>query len=192
MQNAFFTRFCIIGVMAVALLILSSCATSSDVKPPDNMIGTWAGLGRNTMSSEFLDQREVPFMLIISDKGTIKGYVGDAMIANALFEKTSLLKRFFNKAKYQTTFQLSGNIINRESFRREGGTLFFNKAKYQTTFQLSGNIINRESFRREGGTLFFNKISSDELLCSFSSTGSQVSADDLILNVKDIVLRKQN
>jgi len=161
MKNAFFTRFCIIGVMAVALLILSSCATSSDVKPPDNMIGTWAGLGRNTMSSEFLDQREVPFMLIISDKGTIKGYVGDAMIANALFEKTSLLKRFLNKAKYQTTFQLSGNIIN------------------------------RESFRREGGTLFFNKISSDELLCSFSSTGSQVNADDLILNVKDIVLRKQ-
>jgi hypothetical protein len=159
MQSKIVNRIAMV-LLLVLMLAITACETSKQVNSPQEMVGTWVGLGKNMMSNDFLDQREIPVMLIISEKGTLKGYIGDAQIGSAFLEKAPIWSK------------LLGNEI------------------YRSTFDLSGYIINRESFRRDGGTLLFQKISNDEIVCAFNSTGSKVSSDKLILPVKDITLSR--
>lgn len=159
MQSSF-VKCIFMSLLLIVMLFLTACETSKQINSPQEMVGTWVGLGKNMMSNEFLDQREIPVMLIISEKGTIKGFIGDAQIDSAFLEKAPLW----------------ASIIGKEKFRSK--------------FDLSGYIINKESFKRDGGTLLFQKITSDEIVCAFNSTGSNVSSDNLILPVKDITLNR--
>jgi len=147
-------------LLIMILFVVSACETTAEAKPPAEYIGNWVGLGRTMISNEYMNQRQVPFMLIIEENGTVTGYVGDA----------SIMKTKLNKPVWW--LKLIG------------------QKKYKASFTLSGNIANRESFHREGGTIHIDKMVDGELLCTFNSTGDQVSTNNLILTVKDIKLRK--
>ena len=144
------------------LFCITGCETYKQATPPSEMVGTWIGLGRNQLSNAFLDQREIPVFISISDNGSIAGYVGDAGI-----EKTTLATPVW-------WFKI------------------FSKSKYKTTFKLQGNIVNRESFRRDGGILVFEGFEDEDLICHFTSTGSQVNSQNMVLSVTNIKLHHPN
>jgi hypothetical protein len=149
--------YCLIVI--VLLFALSSCSNSQQSAVPPEMVGTWVGLGHHLLAAEFLDQKQIPFMLIIGQNGELTGYIGDATI-----QKTSL---------QSSAWWLK--LIGREKFRSK--------------VLLRGNIVNKEGFSREGGTLFFNKFTADEIICNFTSIGSQVDANNMVLPIRDITLR---
>ena len=149
----------LIALTALILICLTACDTTKQVPVPQEMVGTWVGLGHHTLGSDFLNQKEIPFMLIITEKGTINGYVGDATIKKTVMQKTAWWLKLIGKEKYRSIVQLSGNIVN------------------------------QESFHRSSGTLFFNTIGSDDMNCSFTTEGSQVTSNNMALPIKDIKLR---
>jgi hypothetical protein len=102
----------------------------------------------------------MPFMLIIEANGNVSGYCGDAVIAKTKLQKPAWF------------LSLVG------------------QKKYRATFKLSGSIVTRESFNRDGGTLVIDKMEENEMYCTFKSTGSQTSSNNLALQIKDIVLRR--
>jgi len=150
----------LVSMLLIALIMLTACDVTKEAKPPKEWVGRWAGLGKVTIPSEHLNQRQVAFMLVIDQNGDVTGYVGDASIA-----RTKLLKSPWWLA-----------LLGQKS--------------HKVVMRLDGNIVNRESFRREGGTLTLHKLENDELLCSFSSTGSHASIDNLILTVTEIKLAR--
>lgn len=155
-------RFAMLLLFIVIIMFISGCDMFKPTRPTPEMIGTWIGLGRVTIPNEYLDQREIPFGIYIDENGTVTGTVGDASIHKTKLQRTSWWYRLFTKSEYKTVFNLYGNIVN------------------------------RESFRRDGGTLVFNGFEDDELICSFTSTGTHVSSTNLALSVVEIRLRRPN
>ncbi len=159
MTKQMYLSFKIFATTLILSFLLTSCSTSQQNAVPREMLGTWVGFGHHVLASEFLDQKEISVMLIITEKGNISGYIGDASI-----QKTEL-------SKTPWWLRLIGN------------------EKYRSIVQLSGNIVNQESFKREGGTLFFRKLGTDEMICDFTSIGSKVDSKNMALPIKNIVLR---
>lgn len=147
-------------LLLFALFALTACSTAREAAPPTAYVGNWYGLGRVTIPSEYMNQRQLSFALVIEENGNVKGYVGDAFI-----ERTKLMKSAWWMG-----------LIGRKY--------------HNASFSISGAIVTRESFRREGGTLTIHKLENDELLCSFNSTGSHASVDNLMLTVRDIKLAR--
>jgi hypothetical protein len=149
----------LVSLIAILLVTLTACSASQRVPVPQEMLGTWVGLGHHTLPSEMLDQKEIAMMLMIDDKGSIAGYIGDATIQKTTLQKTAWWLRLIGKEKYRAAIRLSGDIVQ------------------------------HESFHRDGGTLFFDKISQDNLVCRFTSVGSQVNSKNMALPLVDIELR---
>jgi len=147
------------SVLCILLFSFTACEKAAQVTAPADMAGTWVGLGHHTLTSEFLDQKEIPVMLIITQAGDITGYIGDASIQKTALQKTAWWLKLLGKAKYRSIIELRGNIVN------------------------------NESFSRDGGTLFFQKFSPEAMICVFTSTGSQVDEKNLTITIKDIALR---
>jgi hypothetical protein len=153
-----FQQIALLLLAVTTFLLLTGCEAYKPSTPPPAYQGTWVGLGHNQLSNEFLDQRQVAFFMEIKANGNISGYVGDATFNNTkLLAPAWFMKVLGNK-------------------------------KYKAVVTLNGYIVNRESFRREGGTLTFEGIKDDELVCHFSSTGSQASVRNMVLSVNDIRL----
>jgi hypothetical protein len=146
----------LLTLLAVSLLILTACESNKEAIPPPEMEGTWIGLGRVMLSNEYLNQREIPFMVTIEKSGKVTGYVGDAEIGRTTLQKSAWWLTLIGRSKYFTTFKLGGSIASRESFTREGGTITFDGFK-------------------EG-----------DLLAHFESTGNQVNTNNMALEVRDI------
>lgn len=149
----------LILLLITILFLFTSCDNNQNIKIPQELIGTWIGLGQHGLSSEYLDQKEVPFMLIISQKGILTGYVGDAAIMKANIEPSPFWLKMLGSEKFRAVLQLSGNIVN------------------------------KESFKRDSGTISFKNISADELLCGFMTSGSKVDSKNMALPVNNIRLR---
>ncbi len=148
-------------LFAVIMFTFTACDPNKKLSPPSQMVGTWVGMGRVMISNEYLNQRQMPVMLIIEDDGIITGFIGDASIQKAKLQPANLFVKLFGKVKYVSAFKLDGSIVN------------------------------RESFRRDGGTVEFENISENEITCSFKSEGSQMSSTNIELVVKDIKLNRQ-
>jgi hypothetical protein len=146
-------------LLLITLALLAGCGKPSDAIPPAEMVGSWIGLGNITLSNEYLEQRELGFMLIINAEGGLTGYAGDAAIVATKLQKQGWLQR-----------------------------LMGNKA-LTATFVLDGNLIGREKFQRDGGTIVFKKSGNNELLCTFTSTGIPDSRENQPLTVESIRLR---
>jgi len=145
-------------LLILTLFVISGCQAEPEFKAPKEYVGNWMGLGKIMLSNEFLNQRQLPFMLIIEENGSVTGYVGDASII-----KTSLKK--------PTWWQkLTG------------------KGKYTATFTLTGKLIENEDFARSGGTITFDGFDKKELLCHFISTGKTKGEGDPALVVEEIRL----
>jgi hypothetical protein len=145
----------------ILAMALAGCSSSgATVSPPSDMIGSWAGSGRSMISDEYLSQKDIPIELHVMTNGTVSGKIGEAE-----FTKASLVK---------TPWYM----------------VLFGKDKYRVAFDLGGSIVSRENFRRKGGTIYFTKFSQEEIVCSFTSYGSQVKSDELVLSVKDIFLSR--
>jgi len=149
-----------VNLLLLILLLTTACNGNKQPVPPAEMVGTWVGLGRTMISNEYLNQREIPFMLSIEQNGTVTGYVGDSSMMKTKLEITAWWLRLIGKDKYRVAVSLNGNIVN------------------------------RESFRRDGGTIVFESITDEELLCSFTSTGTQINTENLTLSVQDIKLHR--
>lgn len=148
--------------LAMLLVTITACDSTKQVAAPPEMVGNWVGLGHHLLSSEFLDQKEIPMMLTIDQQGNISGYLGDAGIVKTGLQKTAWWLRLLSKEKYRAVVELRGNIVN------------------------------QESFKRDGGTIFFESLGTDEMICGFTSTGSKVNSENMALPVKDIKLRHAN
>jgi hypothetical protein len=146
--------------LTLSLFFITGCDTVKEKVPKPDMEGTWTGLGRTMLSNEYLNQREIPVMLIIEKNGYVTGYVGDASIM-----KTKLLKPAWWLA-------------------------LVGMSKYKAAFKLSGGIVSRESFSRDGGTITIESVKDGEMLCSFQSTGNQINSNNLALEIRDIRLTR--
>lgn len=120
------------------------------------MEGIWAGLGYVQLSNQYLNQRQVSVMLDIDSLGVVYGAIGDAYFQKVRLRGPNWLSRLFGNKKYFVTVSLQDPIVKYENFRRPGGTLTIEKAK--------------------------NK----ELLCTFTSTGSETDKANPVLVVTDI------
>jgi hypothetical protein len=149
-------------VMILMLFLITACDTYKAKFPQDDYVGNWIGLGQNQLSNEFLDQREIPVFITISETGVLTGNIGDADIQKTTLKAPTWWMKLFTKNKYKASLRLVGNIVNRESFHRDGGTLTI------------------EGFK-EG-----------DLICHFNSTGSQVNVKNMALSVTDIKLHHPN
>jgi hypothetical protein len=158
MSNFRITPLLIVAALVLMLFSVTACDSYKQAIPPTELTGVWVGLGQNKLGNEFLNQREIPVMLDISDKGVVNGFIGDAD-----FPRTNLTSPAW-------------------------WLKIFGKKGYRLDLTLTGNIVNRESFRRDGGILTLGRVKDGELLCHFTSTGSQVSSKNLILEIKEIKL----
>jgi len=151
-------------IVALTALTISGCGGNPDEKisPPQEIVGTWLGTGLHNLSSEYLDQKEIPVKLDIASNGDITGFIGDAQ-----FSKTHV---------QQTVWYLR----------------LIGKPTYFAELSLGGDIVRRESFSRKGGTLLFDKYTADEMTCEFVSTGSRISMKDMQLHIKGITLNHPN
>ena len=143
----------------IVLLSLTACNSYRQSIPPKEITGVWVGLAQSGLSSEFLSQREIPIYLEISQKGEAQGSIGDADFGLTPLQKPAFWLKIFGKKGYRIKFVLAGNIVNRESFKRDGGTLV-----------IEG--VNDD----------------DELICHFTSTGTQVNSKNMVLTMKNIKL----
>lgn len=139
-------------------LLLAGCEAYKTETAPPEYVGTWIGLGMNQISNEFLNQRQVPLFLEIKQNGAVSGYVGDASFKNSKLETPAWWMKVVGKKQPRIVLTLDGYIVNRESFRREGGIIVF------------------EGFQ------------DNELVCHFTSTGSQASVRNMVLSVTNIRL----
>ena len=151
----------LIIVITCILFAFTACDKNKKLVPPSQMLGTWVGMGRVLISNEYLNQRQMPVMLVIEEDGTITGYIGDASIQQ-------------------------GTLLPAHWWQKLMG-----KEKYRSSFKLEGFIVNGEKFKRAGGNISFEKIGENELTCSFASDGSQVDSTNIVLTVGDIQLHRQ-
>jgi hypothetical protein len=146
----------LLAVTFLTLFIVTACETAQETIPTPEMEGTWIGIGKVMISNEYLNQRELAFMVEIAHNGNVTGYCGDATLLKTRLQKPAWFLGLIGKKKYSATFKLGGAIASRESFSREGGTITFDGVK------------------------------DGEMLAHFVSTGSQVNSENLTLEVRDI------
>ena len=89
----------------------------------DSLAGSWKGVGQIIVT--WCTQNELQFELDIAPDGTVTGRIGDATIADGKIEQRSALMRWLGNGEYILTGDLSGDLVARESIRRESFVLMF-------------------------------------------------------------------